>query len=585
MRSGLAIDSATTIDRDDAIWAEKTVAGYRLSVFVADVSALVRMGSLVDEQARERLETLYRSHSIQFMLPRGVQDLASLDKGKVRSVLTIDLEFDVDLNMLSAPKLSFGKVKTADTFAHKEVANILRDPEHKWYEQLVLCSSLAQSLLANRRDQGAMALYDLNNGWVTTEDGFVHQLKDVEDTIGYVIIQEFMILANAAIANYAAEHELPILFRNHTAKAHAACREEIQNQMAAAFVAPETLDVFRKRTHLLLNKADYGQMLGGHYGLNLPAYTHCTSPIRRYADLVTQRQLEALLCGRELPYTREEISILAAHINETLVARKEAAGDFFRSRANKLAESRLCKPRTLKYIEAKDFERVLKVMIESGEDPTEGMVEAFQYRLAKRLLNPGDLRIVLLLAPGLDDWQKLSQAVIEHLVGRPHSAIAVANIAVQSGDLEDISYTSRKTGTGHRPIFFVIAQSGDTKTDEVAATSLKAAKQRATICLLAKRRDLTGPTWEVPDSDEDVKKARPASRTDNAVAALQEYCQQNNLDLPHYEFKQRGDSHTPTFVCTCEAVGRKKTASASGRKGDAKRAAAAAIIEALEREK
>jgi ribonuclease R len=75
------------------------------------------------------------------------------------------------------------------------------------------------------------------------------------------------------------------------------------------------LDVVRERTHLLLGRANYGDSLLGHYGLNLAAYLHFTSPIRRYADLITHRQVRAHLDGKELPYTKKNIERLALHIN------------------------------------------------------------------------------------------------------------------------------------------------------------------------------------------------------------------------------------------------------------------------------
>ena len=119
------------------------------------------------------------------------------------------------------------------------------------------------------------------------------QMKSEDAHKSNIIIQEFMILTNAAVAEFAALREYNFLYRNHTARQVIPQRAEVLEQLQTAVSNPKLLDAVVSRSNLWFNKAEYGVSIKGHYSLNLPAYTHVTSPLRHAADLLNHELLKA----------------------------------------------------------------------------------------------------------------------------------------------------------------------------------------------------------------------------------------------------------------------------------------------------
>lgn len=186
-------------------------------------------------------------------------------------------------------------------------------------EMLRDMSVIAQQLLDQRRLAGALAIYDIMEGWAVSEEGFMFKLRPEERHLANVIIQEFMILANQTVATFCAENDIPSLYRNHTARACAPDSAiELLDDVRNAMDNPEHFDVrtLQRRMTLLVNRAHYAPVLRGHFGLNLAAYCHFTSPIRRFADLVVHRQLKAFLTDKKMPYSKEQLLEIGEYITE-----------------------------------------------------------------------------------------------------------------------------------------------------------------------------------------------------------------------------------------------------------------------------
>ena len=128
-----------------------------------------------------------------------------------------------------------------------------------------------------RRQSGALVIFDLQRLLFTNEDGQLMQMKSEDAHKSNIIIQEFMILTNAAVAEFAALREYNFLYRNHTARQVIPQRAEVLEQLQTAVSNPKLLDAVVSRSNLWFNKAEYGVSIKGHYSLNLPAYTHVTS--------------------------------------------------------------------------------------------------------------------------------------------------------------------------------------------------------------------------------------------------------------------------------------------------------------------
>jgi ribonuclease R len=373
---GVTIDAAESRDLDDAVWIAPGAGGRAfVQVHISDVASLVPKGHDFDAPAMERAATVYRPRWSAPMLPPGLADVAaSLRPGAARPTITIEMEVD-GAGFPQGPRIYPSEFTSLGRLTYEAVPAILGGvgARHEAVDALRAMEACARRWLGRRRDRGALALYDLNNGWVATEEGHIKRIEAVDATIGYVIVQEMMIAANAAVACWCAERDVPILFRNHTARAAAPPRAEILEQLALA-QGEAAIDVvtLREFVHLALNRADYGPALRGHYGLNLPAYAHCTSPIRRYADLVVQRQIAAVARGEVPPHSRDELEAIAASVNATLAARREredaARSEREKARVDGRAEAALGRG-SLRGLDDARFERVVKVAVRSGAEP------------------------------------------------------------------------------------------------------------------------------------------------------------------------------------------------------------------------
>jgi ribonuclease R len=574
--NGYTIDGSRSRDLDDAIWVSPTDSGWVVTVSIADVAGAVAIGSEDDELARTMTATKYFGTGNSPMLRRWLsENELSLLPNRTRSVFVVEITLDVELNTVSTD-LRLEEIRSKQKLAYINVPKILADKEHRLHAQISTAAALAQRLLAKRRAAGAMALYDLNNGWVTTEEGHLRQLEDHSETIGQVIVQEFMVLANKSVSVFAITRDVPILFRNHTARSAAPDRAELLRQLDEAVRLPvANLDVLRSRTHLLLDRANYGADVRGHYGLNLAAYTHFTSPIRRYADLVTHRQVRAAVLGESLPYTREQVALIGAHINDTLEQERESQSEYMKRKCEHRVSHEI-EARRIDGLDAKDFERATKLEARSGNDPSEAFADAFIRRVREKRAPLIALTVVLTQAPHTQAWKPLGEAIVAYLQIAPEAAVSmlwqasqivegwpvVVFEAVESGGQQPVTFTARATLTRNAET---------TVAGEATAGQRKRAEQLAAVVLIARyfgvELNLANETAEPPSQK-------------NPVSVLYEWCQKRGLAAPRYEFETSGPPHAPVITCCCKANDHVGSGTAKNKQ-EAKRIATSALISQL----
>jgi ribonuclease R len=592
---GFTVDPPGARDLDDAIWVERTESGFRVLVSVAAACEFVPKGGALDERALDRVETSYGKTGNRPMLPRAIAEGgASLLPGEPRRVVVTTIDLDKNL-AVSGTTVSLGVLRSLAQLSYAEVPAILLDAKHELHTQLQLCVHVAQGLVDRRRAAGAFVFYDLNHGWITTEEGAVKILKDTRETIGHIVVQELMILANSAMAEMCAREEIPIPFRNHTARAHAPERSEIMERLMAGLHEPlRGLEVLQKQVNLVMNRADYGVALKGHYGLNLPAYVHCTSPIRRYPDIIAQRQMIAhflRLRGENIdfPHTREEIDHLCRVVNSTLEARRAAASDREKARADEQARGVVTGDVNLACLSAKEFERVVKVAVRGGTYLPE-LTQAFEDRIGQGILNPIDLYFGLLESPSTEEWMPLRKAILDYLLRNPHAAPSVASMACSLREWPVVEFATEGRGPDHARTHAAIArlmmptEGGRTLiTGTGGGRGLKEAKQRALVQLLANAVGHNLPEWEEtdfiggPEATPTVTAVPELS--DNPVSALQDFAQARGTVLPSYEATLVGGSdHAPQFACTCAFRGLTVQGTFAASKKIAKKLAAEAMI-------
>ncbi|WP_255353733.1 RNB domain-containing ribonuclease [Methanosarcina sp. WWM596] len=584
MLRGITIDDATTRDMDDAIWVEITEnRGWHVVVMIADVAKTVPPYSELDRLAMSRVETRYYAKGNSPMLPRRLADeKLSLWPGESKYVLAVDIILGEDLSILET-RLSWTGMTSEARLAFSDIPRILSDQEHPQHTLIKLASQLAKGLLTQRRNCGALAFYDLNRGLVTSEEGSLRQLRHRDDTIGYVIIQELMILANMTVAEYAVINDIPILFRNHTARNATPERVDLLKLLESTAVVPEiNIAAIRHTTYMMFNRAEYSSAILGHFGLNLGMYTHFTSPIRRYADLVNHRQIRAHIRNEPLPYSKEEIQAIASHVNLARLENDRSKSEYMKEKAYRKAESTIQRNR-IEDASDSDFERITKFLIRKGEDCPEAYYDAFRKRLGNLPIICAGL--VLLQAPDGERWTELKRTLLEEMATVPHKATSIFDIAQHIAGWQMPVFEVDETTRGNLPVFTARStiRVDNEKYQSAAYEDLtkKGAVQRTYVDLLAVILGLPAPDLKIKIADPPASKEKMTINTSkDPIFALQEYCQAKKLPLPAYSFKTDGPTNKPIFTCTC-TFGSLTSTEKAGNKKRAKRLAARAMIYTL----
>jgi len=579
----ITIDAATTRDRDDGFHLEEAPDGtLQVIVYITNVARAIKKGSRYDvgsdehRGAYQRLESRYFARGSSPMLPHFLSERKlSLNPGKERHAIAVQVIMNADLDIVGAPSIQTTKVTSQAAVAYAEVPGILADRDHDLNPMLSCAQRLAVRLLDRRRSRGALVLYDLNSGWVTTEEGGLKKLEPDERTIGYVIIQELMILTNEVLASYCAEQGIPILFRTHQARPAAPERGDLQREMEEAFQAGHRglIQALQRRTHLVMERAIYEAVLRPHFGLNSSAYGHFTSPLRRYVDLVNWWQI---LARGERPYTQEGLTELACYINTSLQERRESRSQYEKAAANQRARDQIGS-RAFLNLPAKQLDRVVKVSIREGPgEAPEGLQAAL---LA--LLGQGRVSLLSrLLVLSESSWEPLRVAFTEHLVQHPHDGPSLLTMGSQVLDWPAARISCKEADDG----FLAQGKLGDLKTTTIRNPSKKKALQRVSVqlCLLKSGCILPPPPVErVEPPPAQAAVPVPSPESQNPIGALQEFCQKSGAPLPEYrETRSGGVSHLPVFRVHVAALGKEATAEGPSKK-KARRAAARTLLALL----
>jgi ribonuclease R len=579
----VTIDDRTTWDIDDAIWVEEEPAGYRVWVSIADVSKAVAPGSTLDVMARERLGTQYFRTGNSPMLPRTLSERQlSLWPNSPKKTMTIEVVLDAMLQV-TEQKLYRSTLVSQARLSYDRIPEILATPANPGHPMMTAAKKLADGLLMKRRANGAMVLYDLNNGWVAGEEGHIRQLLKREDTVGYIVVQEMMILANAAVADYAIKHGIPMLFRTHEGRHEGPNREELLKQIEDALHTPlANLDFIRQRTRQLLEKAKYEGDAKPHFGLNLPAYLHFTSPIRRYADLVVHQQLRAHLKGEPLPYTVEQLRDTGRYITQKILDTQQLRAENMKLKAENKAHEQV-ERRRIDGLVPKEFERATRVQVRSGADASQAFRDVLLDRFTTDQVPLAAQVNILVNAGETENWQAIKHAIVQHLGRKPENAVSLLGYAHQGYGWPQATYGTKQDGPPHAPVFEVnanIAFDEVLSIEGVRAGTAKAAQQMAAVMLLAKLVQAPVPSFRkggTPVPPPPAPEKPPFDFTKNPVTALMEWCQTTKNTPPLFTFTQDGPSHMPTITCTVEVAGRTKSCTAQSKQ-DAKALASAAVI-------
>lgn len=316
------IDGDTAKDFDDAVSIKKLDnENYELGVHIADVSNYVKENRPLDLEAYRRGTSVYLIDTVIPMLPHELSDwICSLVENEERLTMSLIMEINKNGDVVSS-KIYNGVIKSKKRLTYKKVNLILNneadeslEKEIGWLKpQFELMKELMQILRENRKKRGS--ILDIESGEIYfefDEKGFVKDIVPVERGISEVIIEEFMIKANEEVASYFFDKGLPFIYRVH-ANPDPNLLIQLKNYLEIIGVKVDlpkniTSNVLQEilnktKDHPLsksiqkllvrtMKRAVYSDENIGHFGLGSSAYTHFTSPIRRYPDLIVHRMLK-----------------------------------------------------------------------------------------------------------------------------------------------------------------------------------------------------------------------------------------------------------------------------------------------------
>ena len=331
----LTIDPDDAKDHDDAVAVERTADGWELTVHIADVAHYVRPGSALDKEARRRGNSTYLADRCIPMLPfRLSADLCSLRAGVPRLAHSVFFKLTPQ-GKITRVRFARTVIQVHARLTYRQAMAMIRKEHVDGFapavgESVRTAWQLASMIRRQRFAAGSLELdFPEIKIWLDAE-GRADRIERVVSDESHQLIEEFMLLANEAVAREVQRRAVPCIYRIHE-KPDPDRLNEFRQTIASAGVKVGDLkqrrevvrmltllqgrpDQFRLKVEFLksLRRAAYSPDPLGHYGLHKANYLHFTSPIRRYADLVAHR----VLAG-ERGNSRKDLTDIATHLSET----------------------------------------------------------------------------------------------------------------------------------------------------------------------------------------------------------------------------------------------------------------------------
>jgi len=325
----VTIDGEDARDFDDAVYSEPAKVGrgkgWRLVVAIADVSHYVKPGEPIDEDAYERATSVYFPRRVIPMLPEKLSNgLCSLNPNEERLAMVCDM-LVTSTGDIHAYQFYPAAICSHARFTYTEVAAILantRGPEAARRKErvpdLLNLNEVYRALLKARAQRGAVDFETTETQIVCDENGRIEKIVPRIRTEAHKLIEETMLAANVCAADFIELHKHPALYRVHegpTPEKKTLLQGYLKQLgiglaisddptpaefQAIAVATKDRPDALQIHTMLLrsMQQAIYTAANSGHFGLAYEAYTHFTSPIRRYPDLLVHRVIKALLHGK-----------------------------------------------------------------------------------------------------------------------------------------------------------------------------------------------------------------------------------------------------------------------------------------------
>lgn len=280
----ITLDWLTSLDLDDAIWAERTKKGYCIWIHISDVAEVIPIFSPIDREAFQRTTSIYRRDRIINMLPPELaNDFLSLNENGKKYTMTLQIELDHDANVTSSCFYE-SCFKNMKRYNYESFGEDYENPDSQYHKTLHLFREISDKLRMNRIKKGGIVPYDEQDRRMYIWPKQIRENFAYGEKIAHDIIESFMVLANVTTGNYIQSHMQDGIFKHH-----------------------QKMD----------ERSFYTHKTGFHTWLGVFNYTHFTSPIRRYVDIIIHRTIKAIERKEKFPYHISDLKIIASHANNT----------------------------------------------------------------------------------------------------------------------------------------------------------------------------------------------------------------------------------------------------------------------------
>lgn len=356
----ITIDGDTAKDFDDAISIKENKKSTKLYVHIADVSAYVNIGTRLDQEAYLRGTSYYLGNRVIPMLPETLSnDLCSLKEGVKRYTLTAEMNFD-DKGNLTKFEAFRGIIKVNKRLTYN-IAEQMINKRALTQTSLTLhrMMKFANILNAKRVQDGRLDL-NLTDEEIVYDGNKVKEIKFAKRLKSQTLIEEFMLSANEAVSRTLKENSIPALYRVHEKisdenlialkKFLQVLNIKVNTSVTPGKAIQEILKKvsgkpYEQVVNLVVLKsmmsAFYGAVPLGHFGLGFLDYTHFTSPIRRYPDLIVHRCLKSLIDAKPGPYRLEELVVIGEKSSTMERIAQKAERDLIKMKSCRIMKDRV----------------------------------------------------------------------------------------------------------------------------------------------------------------------------------------------------------------------------------------------------
>ena len=335
----VTIDGADAKDFDDAVFCNLNDSGFLLNVAIADVAELVNEDSYLDQEAKKRGTSIYFPSKVIPMLPEKISNnLCSLVPDEIRNVLVSEINFSLD-GSIKSYKFFQAKIVSHKRMTYAEVEEYVKNNNSnvskKIKTSLDALNLLTKNLLVKRSQRKALEIEGNEPILSIDEDGKVSSIDLPRRLYAHQMIEESMLAANVCAANFMHKHYKFGVYRVHEKP------EELKLESLKSFFSLKGFSSQNKDTPLtLINKclkfssknklnkvlqtvvlqslkrAEYSIKEIGHFGLQLDRYSHFTSPIRRYPDLMAHRLIKNIINKGNLDINKDKIEEICGEMSE-----------------------------------------------------------------------------------------------------------------------------------------------------------------------------------------------------------------------------------------------------------------------------